>query len=169
MPEPFLAQPDIRYKDSYLAASREFEAEGILPLWNYDRLEDNFDEFVLVRLQRETDPLPGYVPQTDYWLIVDGQYAGEISIRHYLTDALERFGGHIGYRIRPSMRERGYGTVQCKLGIEKARARGISRILITCDDNNIGSYKIIEACGGVLWDKIDNGRAVLTRRYWIEK
>ena len=167
MSEPFLARPAIEYKDSFIAAVREFEAEGDTPPWNYDRLEENFDEFVEVRRQRETDPIPGYVAQTDYWLIVDGQYAGEVNIRHALTDGLLRFGGHIGYRIRPSMRRKGYGTLQCKLGIEKAREIGIQRILITCDDNNTGSYKIIEANGGVLWDKVNNGREFKTRRYWI--
>lgn len=65
------------------------------------------------------------------------------------------------------MRGRGYGALLCKLGIEEARRRGIGDILITCDDDNIGSYKIIEANGGVLLDRVDNGRGVPTRRYWI--
>jgi len=44
---------------------------------------------------------------------------------------------------------------------------GITDILITCDDDNIGSQKIIEANNGILQDTIDNERGVLTRRYWI--
>ena len=46
------------------------------------------------------------------------------------------------------------------------------KILITCDDDNIGSYKIIEANGGILENKVENedqGENFLTRRYWIKK
>ena len=88
-------------------------------------------------------------------------------MRHRLNDSLQRFGGHVGYKIRPSCRRRGYGALICRLGIEQARLLGIGDILITCDDDNIGSARIIEANGGVLQDRIDNDRGVLTRRYWI--
>ena len=46
------------------------------------------------------------------------------------------------------------------------------KILITCDDDNVGSYKIIESNGGILENKVENedaGEKFLTRRYWIEK
>jgi predicted acetyltransferase len=165
---PFLDRPHQRYKDSYLAAAREFEAEGMFPPWGFDVMTAHFDEFIETVQARATDPMPGYVPQTDYWLIVAEQYVGSASIRHHLTDALLKYGGHIGYRIRPTYRRQGYGTLQCKLAIEKAHELGIQRILITCDDDNLGSSKIIEANGGKLWDKVDNGRASLTRRYWVE-
>lgn len=167
--EPFLARPAMRYKSSYIAAMREFIAEGTRIDWNLHKLQRHFDEYIDVIYARAHDPMPGYVPQTDYWLIVgDDEYAGTVSVRHELTSALLLYGGHIGYRIRPGMRRRGYGRLICKLGIEKARALGIQRILITCDDNNIGSYKIIEANGGVLENKVDNGYPSLTRRYWID-
>ena len=44
-------------------------------------------------------------------------------------------------------------------------------ILITCEDNNIGSARIIEKNGGVLENKItniDEYGEVITRRYWIK-
>ena len=88
-------------------------------------------------------------------------------MRHHLNESLKRYGGHIGYKIRPSYRRRGYGALICKLGIQGGAQTGVGDILITCDDDNIGSSRIIEANGGVLQDKIDNGRGVLTRRYWI--
>jgi predicted acetyltransferase len=169
MTEPFLTRPIIEYQDSVIAAFREFEKEGRTPPWHYDMLNFHFDEFVETLLARETDPQEGLVPQTDYWLIADGEFAGEINIRHALTESLERFGGHIGYRVRPSMRKKGYGTLQLQLVLPYCWAMGLERVLITCDDDNIGSYKIIEANGGVLLDKIDNGRESLTRRYWISK
>jgi predicted acetyltransferase len=168
MATPFLSRPSRRYQTSYLVAAHEFAAEGLLPKWNFEILEQRFDEYVEVLLQRESDPMPGYVPQRDLWLIVEETYVGTIGIRHHLTPALERIGGHIGYRIRPSRRRRGYGTLQCRLALSEARTMGLTRVLITCDDTNSGSAKIIEACGGVLQDKIDAGQPVLTRRYWVE-
>jgi predicted acetyltransferase len=169
MPEIFLSRPDEKYKDSYIAAMREMEKEGRPPAWKYEMLEMHFDEFVQMLLDDETDSSAGRVPMTAFWLIVDKEYAGRVDIRHYLNERLEKFGGHIGYDIRPTMRRKGYGKLQLKLALQEAWALGMERALITCDDDNIGSIKIIEANGGVLQDKVDNGRHVLSRRYWIEK
>lgn len=166
--KPFLARPSARYKDSFIEATYEYIQENLGISWNPNILEERFHEYVQTLLDKETDPIAGYVPSTQYWLIVNGDtYAGEIDVRHYLTDSLRRFGGHIGYKVRPTMRQRGYGKFMCQLAIQEARQLGITDILITCDDDNVGSQKIIESNGGILQDKIDNGRGVLTRRYWI--
>lgn len=165
----FLARPHLQYKESFIATMREHEKEGKPPRWSFSALEEHFDEYIEMILQNESEPMPGYVPQTSYWLIVNQQYAGRLEIRHKLTPALEKFGGHIGYEIRPSFRKKGYGTLQLKLCLPYVWEMGIVRALITCDDDNIASQKIIEANGGILQDKVDNGRDTLTRRYWVNK
>ena len=163
-----LHRPSRRYQDSYIAAVREYIAEDLEPAWHPDILRERFDEYLLALRQAESDPLAGMVPATQYWLIAPGiGYVGELGLRHRLNDSLLRYGGHIGYKIRPSLRRRGYGKLICQLGIEAARQRGIGDILITCDDDNIASIKIIEANGGMLADRVDNDRGILTRRYWI--
>ena len=50
--------------------------------------------------------------------------------------------------------------------LQHAQARGMQRILITCDDANLASARTIERNGGVLENVCDTelGR---TRRYWI--
>ena len=165
---PFLTRPCWDYKDSYIAAVYEYIEENLEPTWHPEILRARFDEFLKVMRQAETEPLAGMVPATQYWLIVPGiGYVGDLSLRHCLNDSLRRYGGHIGYTIRPSQRGKGYGKLLCKLGIEAGRQRGIGDILITCDDDNLASRKIIEANGGQLKDCIDNGRGVLTRRYWV--
>src|SRR3989344_8456793 len=84
------------------------------------------------------------------------QYIGRLSIRHKLNDHLLKIGGHIGYDIRPSKRSRGYGTAILRLGLPKAKELRIERALLTCNENNIASLKIIEKAGGVLESKVQN-------------
>lgn len=169
MSDPFLTRPTLAYKASFIEAQHEaLDQDGTPPSWSFHALEVHFDEYVTMLLARADDPFPGQVPQTDFWLIVGEHYAGRISIRHTLTPDLRQYGGHIGYDIRPSLRRKGYGTLQCRLALIEARKLSLTRVLITCDDDNIGSQKIIEANGGILENKVDNQRPSLTRRYWID-
>ena len=166
--QAYLTRPSERYKDSFIAAVYEYIREKRTINWHPEILRTRFEEYLRVLEQAETEPLAGYAPASRFWLIADGDgYIGDVDVRHCLNESLKRYGGHIGYKIRPTFRQRGHGTLICKLGIEQVRLLGISDILITCDDDNIGSAKIIEANGGFLRDRVDNGRGVLTRRYWI--
>ena len=77
-------------------------------------------------------------------------------------------GGHIGYDTRPSFRGRGIGTLMLRAALPIARELGIGRALLTVNENNPASIKIIEKNGGVLMDRkpqTDNG--VFKRYYWI--
>lgn len=165
---PFLIRPSVQFKASFIEATYEYIQEHLGVSWNPHILDERFGEYLETLQAAETDPLAGQVPTSHYWLIVNGDtYAGDLELRHQLNDALKRFGGHIGYKIRPTLRQQGYGKIICKLGLLEARRLGITDILVTCDDDNIPSQKIIEANGGILKDRINNRRGVLTRRYWI--
>ena len=113
----------------------------------------------------------GYVGATTFWLVDDKtqRFLGQIDIRHSLTDSLLRYGGHIGYAIRLGEWNKGYGTLMLSLALPYAKEIGIVRCLITCDDDNPGSARVMEKNGFVLEDKMGNvidGRAIITRRYW---
>jgi predicted acetyltransferase len=112
---------------------------------------------------------PGLVPQTNFWLVrSDGMILGASRLRHYLNPGLEIEGGHIGYDIRPSQRRHGYGTQILALTLVEARKLGLRRVLVTCDDDNVGSARIIERNGGVLQDLVTSPESgKLIRRYWI--
>ena len=85
-----------------------------------------------------------------------------------MNDDLKQYGGHIGYGIRFSEWNKGYGTLMLRLALEKAKALGITSALITCNDDNYGSAKVMENNGFMLQDKIQNminGKPITTRRY----
>lgn len=78
----------------------------------------------------------------------DGRIVGMIDIRHRLNDHLRLYGGHIGYSVRPDERRKGYAKRMLALALPEAKKRGIDRVLVTCDDDNEGSRRTIEANGG---------------------
>jgi predicted acetyltransferase len=56
-----------------------------------------------------------------------------------------------------------------KLTLERARELGLERVLVTCDEDNIASAKIIELIGGVIvFFYLEDETAVPKRRYWID-
>ena len=79
----------------------------------------------------------------------DGEVVGCIELRHTLNEALAVSGGHIGFSVVPTERRKGYATQMLKQMIAEAKKIGLDKVLLTCDIDNIGSYKTIEACGGV--------------------
>lgn len=109
------------------------------------------------------------VPESVHWALVDDQVVGVIALRHRLTEKLARFGGHVGYEVRPSARRRGHATEMLRLLLETDRARSIGRILITCAPANTGSRRAIEANGAVLEgiEYVDEVKRD-TCRYWID-
>lgn len=112
---------------------------------------------------------PGHV-----WLAVrqrDGQVVAIVNYRSPLTDFLLQFGGHIGYSVRPSQRQKGYAKETLRLTLEKCREAGEKRVLVTCDKGNLASARTILANGGVLENEVEDkpglGRSGVIQRYWI--
>ena len=167
-----LVEPSNTYRDSFIAMAQEFQAVGetryelLLP-----QLENDFAGYVQL-LQNQKDGIglqEGHVPQTTLWSVENDEMIGVIHIRHSLTPTLEKIGGHIGYQIRPSRRRKGYGTRQLTLALEVVRAWGWEKVLITCNDDNTGSARIIESNGGELWDVMEvEGEPRPIRRYWVQ-
>ena len=87
-----------------------------------------------------------------------------------LNESLARVGGQIGYVVVPEFRRRGYATEILRQALHIARrSLGISRALVTCDEDNIGSIKTIEKNGGRLENVIRDPDLTKAKcRYWIE-
>lgn len=107
---------------------------------------------------------PGYVPETVYWLYAGSIPVGIGKLRHYLNNSLREHGGHIGYCIRPVERGKGYGTIILRELLAKAEEKGIHEAMLTCNENNLPSRKVIEGNGGHL-ESIRNSEC----KYWIRQ
>ena len=154
----------------YRAAHAELAADGFV--FGFIRHGESFAEHV-----RQTHDLrygrnvPAGLVESSFLLAdVDGDLVGRTSIRHVLNDDLARHGGHIGYAVRPAFRRRGYASEILRQSLVIVRSYGVERVLVTCNDTNVGSAAVIEACGGALERVVpaaasDGG--VAFRRYWI--
>ena len=163
-----------QYKEAYEESLRQIKL-GNMKKHNLMFMNPE-EEDIIQKMKDNRDPskLPEhYVPSYDYFAVDGDKLIGVIHIRVRLTVYLLQYGGHIGYGINPKYWRMGYGKQLLKLALEEySNLIENKSILITCDDDNIASYKIIEANGGVLENKVENedkGETFLTRRYWIEK
>ncbi len=165
--------------------SREYETQlcEMLDEWRLDQKLNNTNrspwaifkndcrdfDYYLANLDLK-EARDGLVPDSTFFLLDDERniLLGAVNIRHYLSDHLMKYGGHIGDGIRPSERRRGYGTLIISLALEKCRELGIERVLITCDKDNIGSAKSIIRNGGVLENELTDEDGDIIQRYWID-
>lgn len=113
--------------------------------------------------------IDGYVPSTVYLACNQiKELVGIVDIRNYLNDALLYCGGHIGYSVRPSKRNQGYGCSILWEALEICkRENKFQKVLLTCSSDNIPSIKIIIKNGG----KYENAVVYdgkMKNRYWID-
>lgn len=173
---PKLINPSVDFHDSFLSFWDELDAAGEeAHEWlNWGGDETNIEladrELFADWVERQIsfantpdDELPsGRVRASTLWWVEDGELLGKLSIRHELNDALFERGGHIGYIVRPSARRQGHATALLRAALPVAAELGVVSALVTVDDTNVASIKVIEYSGGIL-DDICHG----TRRYWI--
>ena len=99
----------------------------------------------------------------------DNRIVGTINVRWNLTEAMKRFGGNIGYGIRPTERRKGYNKINLYLGMQEAQKLGLDRVMLDCDVNNLGSDRTLKALGGVLErTEVDPEDNILTNVYWFD-
>lgn len=178
-----LVLPRTDVRRSYNEASAELrDAFGCDTAWPGNRVvpgvefsdaellrTEGFARFVTALHQAADPSVPvgaGWVHSTMLWLVDFGpdepRYLGRLSLRHELNGFLRTEGGHIGYVVRPSAQRRGFGTRMLAMALPAAAALGIDRALVTCDDDNVGSAKVIIANGGV-----EDAPYGSKRRFWV--
>ena len=110
----------------------------------------------------------GYVSAHTFFALVDDRIVGIVNARHNLNDYLLNYGGHIGYSVRKSERNKGYAKSMLKYASSFYFSLGLDKVLVTCDHENIASKIIIKSCGGILENIIKEDNSY-TLRYWIYK
>lgn len=173
VPALTLRWPRYDEEDEFLRAHRA-TSPGVPSFLHYYTEGMSFRRYLDVLAEQDHGinlPTLAHVPSTFLFAFVGDRIVGRVSIRHSLNALLERLGGHIGYVVVPEYRRRGYATeiLRQALPIASQKAGGIRRVLVTCDDDNVGSIRVIEKNGGVLEDVI-SGLDLDTpkRRYWID-
>lgn len=179
-----LVAPHERYQASFLDAADEvlrssdddhyaglsvFPSVGDYPGEEYEpaalRTGSTFAEFAR-RLRATSDHAAwfpeGIVPSTILWWVDGETYLGRLAIRHWLNAWLRDFGGHIGYVVRPSARGLGHATRMLGASLPVTAALGIDPALVTCDETNAASRRVIEANGGVF-----ESQRGIKLRYWV--
>ena len=165
-----LIKPTDSLENEYLDMILEWKQSGeeLIP-WSLNLDTTNFHLMIesLNGYSKGIGLPDGFVECSTYWLVnKSNKILGAIDIRHKLNDFLLFRGGHIGYGIRPKERRKGYSSLMLSLALKQCKTIGISKVLITCLKNNIGSVKTITKNQGILESEdIDNGE--FFQRYWI--
>lgn len=166
-----LVKPEQVREEAYQEYLKEWQAaeEEIIPHASMPKGKNYEEQVENWRKEEQGIGIPeGWVSGSLFFLVnTEEKVLGAVHIRHELTEPLLKRGGHIGYGVRPGERKKGYATEILKLSLNEARNLGINEVLITCDDDNPGSYKTIESNGGVRDSEDAEENGVLIRRYWI--
>ena len=174
MEELVLLRPTAEYvkqimecKNEYLAADSSMDGCGPMR-----RTDDPMEYIEKCALEENPETCPdSLVPATQFMLVRkdNNKVLGFLQVRHEFNDYLSKFGGHIGYSVRPSERRKGYAKVMLKMALPFCREIGLDKVLITCMDGNIGSEKTILANGGVYEYTIhEPSENKDLKRFWIE-
>lgn len=140
--------------------------EEIVPTaTNYSRYS-SFEDMIEKLDMRESGQ--DWVKNTTFFYFIDGVIIGAANIRHKLTKDLLNTGGHIGYGVARSYRGQGYATKILQESLAFARSIGIEKALITCDEDNIASSRVIIKNGGLEDKPYLQSDGIKSRRFWID-
>ncbi|WP_220127087.1 GNAT family N-acetyltransferase [Halobacillus locisalis] len=166
-----LIEPAIEWQENYLSFYQEWvdSGEQMTP-WVIEKDPSDFSAMVqyLENNSKGINIPDGFVPDSTFWLINEqGRVLGAVNIRHALTELLRNAGGHIGYGIRPSERQKGYATQLLRLALGKAKELGIQHSLVVCDQSNTASMKTILNNGGVEDEDFVEEDGNVVKRFWV--
>ena len=150
----YLEEPSIKRKSEAIDFLNEFYEykSDINGTGGLQRYLDKYEAW-LEKLEEDYTRIPDEdrVTARTYFLIRknDNKIIGMINIRLALNERLKKFGGNIGYCIRPTERGKGYNKINLYLGLKICQKYGIKEVLLDADKENPASWKTMEALGGI--------------------
>ncbi|WP_252504346.1 GNAT family N-acetyltransferase [Sporosarcina sp. Marseille-Q4943] len=164
-----LERPSLKWEKEHIAYMKEWDGNRLSPS-SFRLKEDVPYEAYLEELAEKEAGQGERVPNTNYFLVDDNErIIGMVNIRHYLNDYLRKVDGHIGASIRPSERRKGYATYLLSEALNITDQLGIRSVLVTCNEDNIGSAAVIVNNGGVEDESFVEPHGNVVRRFWIER
>jgi len=169
----YLEKPSLKRKEEALEYINEFlenksEIHGVSGLNNYMDDYENWLKFIEENWNREvSDTL---VPSHTYFFIRknDNKIIGMIDIRLALNETLRKYGGNIGYSIRPTERRKGYNKINLYMALKVCNENGLEKVMLDCDKTNLGSANTIKSLGGSLTkEEYNNESKTVMQDYWI--
>jgi len=171
MNEIKLIKPSVEYADEIMKFRQELldaesEFAGCGFLFNCKTGEEWIEKVE----RNETSSCNDVIITSSSYIAVrlrDNKIVGIIQLRHHIDHpVLGAWAGHIGYTVRPSERRKGYAKEMLRQNLQHCRDRGLAKVLVGCDSDNIASEKTIVANGGVFEKEIfADGK--MKKRFWI--
>ena len=155
----------IQYIKEFYEYNSEVNGSGSL-----DKFLNNYDGWLQKLEEDRNRPVTEERVPTETFFLVresDNRIIGMINIRLALNENLKKFGGHIGYSIRPTERKKGYNKVNLYLGLLCCQEHGIKEVFMDCDKENPASAKTMIALGGNLIKEYYNEEKKYTLQDYI--
>ncbi|WP_293378715.1 GNAT family N-acetyltransferase [Phenylobacterium sp.] len=176
---PRLVRPAMAFMPSYVEALREgYTRDPLQPETPpiIDQIERQAEWFVRLLAQPphhvvlSDGSLGERTPETELWYVEGETFLGSISVRPKLDEALEAWGGHVGYTVRPSARGQGHASAMLAAMLDHiGETLPLDRVTLTVHLDNPASMRVIEKNGGAVRDEVDHPwiEGLRGRRYWI--
>ena len=171
--EPSLERKDeiIEYLDEFVKYNSKINGTGSL-----DKIYDGYTfEEALERCLNMKNELYAKsinrVPGKTFLLIRkdDNKIVGTINIRWNLSEKMLKFGGHIGYGIRPTERRKGYATQMLEQALKYCKEElNLEKVMLGCYKENEASRRTILNAGGALEREVKTENGKIAQVYWIK-
>lgn len=161
--------PDETHRDDVLDFYAEFERRGESCVGSAGH--EDYAEWLRDKRNRSSgENLPEGCVRENFYLCYEGsRLVGVFSLKFELTEYMLNYGGHVGYAVRRSERNRGLAAEMLEQGLCLARSFGLERVLAVCGEDNYAAQKVVARNSGVFENKMyDEEEKAYVNRFWID-